>query len=57
VGIDSGTIERLTALDGANEMRAIAAADGITLWFNREMDDRVSIHRMDIGSGEQAQRR
>ena len=57
VGIDSGKIERLTALDGANEMRAIAAADGSTLWFNREMDDRVSIHRMDIGGEEQVERR
>jgi Tol biopolymer transport system component len=42
---EGGPVERLGSLDGASEMRAIPAADGVTIWFNRSDGGRVMIFR------------
>lgn len=42
---EGGVVERLASLDGASEMRAIPAADGATIWFNRSEGRRVMIYR------------
>lgn len=52
VNVSSGAVERLTPLDGMNEVRAIPAADEDTLWFNQEQDGRTLIHRMEITPAE-----
>lgn len=48
IGVGSGAIERLTALDGVGEVRAIPSGDERLLWFNRDEADQVTIHRMAI---------
>lgn len=45
---EGGAIERLGRLDGASEMRAIPAANGATIWFNRSEGGRVMIYRQEL---------
>ena len=53
INVESGAVERLTALDGMSEVRAIPTADEKRLWFNRESDGRVLIHRLSFGPSRQ----
>ena len=43
---DGGGRERLSPLDGVSEVRAIPAADGSALFYNRGSAGRTSVHRM-----------
>ena len=45
---NGGPVERLGLVDGKSEMRAIPAADGRTIWFNRIDGRRVLIFRQDL---------
>lgn len=45
---DGTGLERLTTLDGVNEVRAIPTADEQTLYFNRDHGGRVLLYRMPL---------
>ena len=45
---DGGSREQIGAVDGTSEMRAIPAADGKSVWFNRSDGGRVLIYRLDL---------
>lgn len=53
---DGGSVERIGALDGLSEMRAVPAADGRTIWFNRMEGGRGLIFRLQLEPAAEHQR-
>lgn len=53
---DGSGRERVTALDGASEVRAIPSADGNILYLNRSAGGRTLLYRMDLRAPQRAER-